>query len=743
VGSAPAGVGSSAVAVDPGTTTIYVGNGNNANGPVPGGNTVSVIDGRRCNALTVRGCAGPWPTVTVGNEPSTLTVDLTTHTVYVTNISDNTVSVIDGRTCNGRDSSGCDRPPTTVPVGSVPIGVFVDDATHTVYVGNFGDGTVSLIDSATCNGVNPAGCPTTPPPTVAVGDGPGDIDVNQRTHTAYVATLPGVTAFDTRTCNASDQTGCGRVGKFVLCPPDTCIGSFSAKVDEVNNTIYAGDGNTTIVAIDGRACTARNLAGCATAPFGRITLPPAGFEHVLFLAVDAPNHTVYALAHKDDAVMVIDANACNGAHRAGCATLIPKQIHTGTNPESISLDPRTHTLYVANELDNDVSVIDASRCNARVTVGCRPRPPSAVVPGAGGIAVDEAVRTAYVTSDGTAVAMIDTRRCNAFYPAGCGQAPATVDVGDFPQAIAIDGQTHTAYVATASDGDTGSLVVLDTRTCNARRSGCPIVATLPVLAGRPTATAVNSITDTVYVGTVTSDGANGVSVFNGGTCNASRSTGCGQSAARMIAGPTLGPALICGGYFVAVAVNERSNTVYVTNNESCGGQGDKVFVYDGAHCGGTETSGCGDALATVTAGLNPFSLAVDQATNTVYAPLLADGEYHGSVAVINGATCNGSSISGCDQTPALAPAGFGSIGVAVDPKTHSVYVTNIQDTSVSVIDDNLCNATNADHCNQATKYKLSVDDYPTGLAIDPTVGTAYVTSGVKGTVGVVRLKPSR
>ena len=54
VGSAAVQPGPSAVAVDRATNTIYVANGNNANGPVsPGGDTVSVIDGRRCNALDV------------------------------------------------------------------------------------------------------------------------------------------------------------------------------------------------------------------------------------------------------------------------------------------------------------------------------------------------------------------------------------------------------------------------------------------------------------------------------------------------------------------------------------------------------------------------------------------------------------------------------------------------------------------------------------------------------------------
>ena len=89
-GSAPVGNGPSLLAVDPATHTIYVANGNNDNGPNAGGDTVSVIDSRRCNAKDVSRCKGPWPTITVGNRmnndlASGVAVDEKTDTVYVTN----------------------------------------------------------------------------------------------------------------------------------------------------------------------------------------------------------------------------------------------------------------------------------------------------------------------------------------------------------------------------------------------------------------------------------------------------------------------------------------------------------------------------------------------------------------------------------------------------------------------------------------------------------------------------------
>ena len=61
----------------------------------------------------------------------------------------------------------------------------------------------------------------------------------------------------------------------------------------------------------------------------------------------------------------------------------PPKIHTGADPEGVVLDPDTQTLYTANEVDNDVSVIDASRCNAQNTSGCR-IPPAVAINAAGG-----------------------------------------------------------------------------------------------------------------------------------------------------------------------------------------------------------------------------------------------------------------------------------------------------------------------------------------------------------------------
>ena len=487
-------------------------------------------------------------------------------------------------------------------------------------------------------------------------------------------------------------------------------------------------------AFDLRHCNASDLAGCATQKPGTVTpFPQEGFEHDLWVAVDAPLHSVYVSYQKDDALVVVDTNVCNGSHRSACAALRPPTIHTGADPEGIVLDSQTQTLYTANQIDNDVSVIDASRCNAQTTAGCRHPAPAVAISGPGELAADPAVHTTYVTSGTSTVSMIDTSGCNASHPSGCATTPATAMVGDNPSAVAVDGQTHTVYVANAGKGSSGSVSVIDAATCNATdRAGCGTPATLRVPGGKPDGIAVNAATGTIYVATITSSGPNLISVFNAATCNAAHTTGCGQTPAVLKVGHSAG-----GNSALSLAVNQATNTIYatnvVTNTEPF--RGDSVYVINGATCDAANSTGCGQTPAAIKAGFNPWGIAVDQATDTIYTANIADGEHAGTVSVINGATCNGTDHTGCGQTPAKVAAGFGAAGVTIDPATNTVYVTNVEDTSVTVINGATCNGSDTSGCAQ-TVPKAAVGNYPSAITVDPAAGTAYVTNG-DNTVSVI------
>jgi YVTN family beta-propeller protein len=386
--TAPAGANPQWDDLDPITDTIYVANGGTG---AATGNTVSVINGRTCRVGDIAGCARRSPSVTVGGAPSALAVDPTTDTVYVTN-GDNTVAVIDGATCNAEVTSGCSQRPPEVTVGSNPSSVAIDPASHTAYVTNGGGNDVSMINTLRCRASSLAGCSALRPPTVAVGVGPADVAVDQLTRTVYVTNdnwngpNDGTTmsVLDASICNATNQSGCSHQGLIKV-----GTGPLAVAVDDSTNTIFTAnhshnlpDGSPssdgTVSVIDGRRCDAVDLSGC------RVQTPPTvavgwGPDE---LTLDGPAHTLYvANVHGDNkfgadgqrvgTLSVIDTDTCNGTHLTACGRAVVANVQTGEYPLGLAVDPLTHSLYVANDGDNDVSVIDVAECDATDTTGCQ------------------------------------------------------------------------------------------------------------------------------------------------------------------------------------------------------------------------------------------------------------------------------------------------------------------------------------------------------------------------------------
>ena len=131
-----------------------------------GGNTVSVIDTRHCNArrrLALQGSVAD----DHGREPcpSGIAIDEQTDTVYVSNVADNTVSVFNGATCNALEhvrlrADAGDRPRRVDAARDLRR----PGQPHRVRPQRSARHDVSMIDSATCNATDLAACPTTRAP---------------------------------------------------------------------------------------------------------------------------------------------------------------------------------------------------------------------------------------------------------------------------------------------------------------------------------------------------------------------------------------------------------------------------------------------------------------------------------------------------------------------------------------------------------------------------------------------------
>ncbi len=258
------------------------------------------------------------------------------------------------------------------------------------------------------------------------------------------------------------------------------------------------------------------------------------------------------------------------------------------------------------------------------------------------------------------------------------RSPSAVAVGGGPLGVAVDPGTRTIYVANGFD-DTMSVIDGKTNT---------VTATVAV-GDYPHGVAVDPGTHTVYV---TNTDADTVSVIDGTT-------------------NTVTATVAVGKYPRKVAVDPGTHTVYVSN-----GNGGTVSVIDGT----TDT-----VTATVAVDGNPNGVAVDPDTHNVYVAKY----YEGTVSVIDGKTHAVTATVAVDGSPN---------GVAVDPGTHTVYFTNdvftngVHATTVSVIDGSTNTVTAAVDVGHPGD-----EIHGDPLAVDPGTHTVYVSNGSAGTVSVV------
>ncbi len=134
---------------------------------------------------------------------------------------------------------------------------------------------------------------------------------------------------------------------------------------------------------------------------------------------------------------------------------------------------------------------------------------------------------------------------------------------------------------------------------------------------------------------------------------------------------------------------------YLTSASRVGHAGPGVSTF--ARTGGQASSGGAGTAGTVVLSGSPGFSAVNPKTDTVYVAIQCvhtdclPGPPEHVVDIVNTAKCNGKDHSGCRVTGTIR-VGTGPLGVAVDPRTDTIYVTNGNDNTVSVINGARCNA---------------------------------------------------
>jgi len=682
------------------------------------GHVVDVINAATCNSKVSSGCRVV-AIAKVGDGPLAVALDAGTDTLYVTNGNAGTVSVLNGARCNAGVTSGCGRPVATVKVGKFPVAAVVNPVTNTLYVANLG-GSVSVIDTAHCNATVTSGC-RQPGRTVTDKASPDWIDVNTATDTIYVANgvTPGtVSVIDGATCNGGTGSGCGKA------PPTVAVGAnpFSLAVDQAHDTVYVADDDNgfnegAVSVINGATCNGHTKSGCSKTP----PAVPTGIGSS-FVVDDSALHTVFAVNSFDDTISAIDTLTCNGTKTSACAKRPPNEQATslegsGYNafPGGMALIGKTGTAYVVTIGGRDLmSVTSIVGCNATDTSGCRAEAP-AVPDGEFLLSADPSTDTLYGGNlNEPQIDVINGATCHASDLAGCAPV-ATIPMPDSGSNVgAIDQATHTLYAS--DESASGTVAVINTATCNAAdTSGCSTPPPVIQIGAFPGPPALNPDTHTLYVAYGTS--GNQVAVVDAATCNATDTSGCGQTPATVTVG--------AGTLIVVVSV--ATDTIYAPAS-GASYSGDTVAVINGATCNGTDQSGCGQLAATAQVGVGPVGAVVDDATHTLYVANNADGDAPGSVSIIDTATCNGTTTTGCAGPFPTAPAGNAPQLIAADTSTGTLYVTDVASALVTIINTASCDAADTSGCADASSEQ-AVGSGPLGIAVNPSTATVYVADG--------------
>lgn len=291
-----------------------------------------------------------------------------------------------------------------------------------VYTGNYSNGTVSVIDTATNQIVG------APIPLEKLND-VASMAVTPNGKTLYVALYSEtITVIDTQTNQP--------VGSIPLeGSPNTIAISPDGK------TAYVVLGEGTVATID----TATNQAVGAPIPVGE---DPYG------VAFSPDGKTAYVTSQEDESISVIDTAA---------RQVVGAPIPVGESPINVVFSPDGKTAYVNNEEDGTVSVIDTQ---SRQTVG----EPIPVGENPWGLALTPDGTKLYVSnlSDDT-VSVIDTATRQVI------GAPIPTSSQPYELAVTPDGKT--VYVTNyESGGAGGSVSAIDTATNQ-------VPTTIPVTGG--------------------------------------------------------------------------------------------------------------------------------------------------------------------------------------------------------------------------------------------------------------------
>jgi YVTN family beta-propeller protein len=508
-----------------------------------------------------------------------------------------------------------------------PQGVAVDPDAGLVYVANTGfnrEGTVTILDAA--SGAIRG--------TVAVGAPAIHVAVDRSTHVAYVtldASPWTVVAVDgtTRTTRSRAELGLLFAASGIAVDP--------------GSRVYVSFSTSKAVAVldssGGPSALRESTRWLA------VGLTPRA------VAVEPATRAVYVAESTSNQVLIWSS--------AGAQI---RALDVLQRPTAVFIDGATSRAYVANTSSNSLSVISAgilSLPNNTSSQAVVSHLPLASAPS--GVAYDPVGQRLYATNF-----LADTI---AVLNPGTRAVVATWRTGTSPWTVAVDGTLRQLYSLNDGDGTLTTLSTVDGRILKTTNVGRPV----RVVKASPSSRRVF----------VTS--AEALTVIDGNTLN-------------VLATVTVGTRP------VGIALDEANNRIYVANQQS-----GTISVVNAT------TFQVVDTFRPPLG--NVWGLAIDPAARRLYVAIIKNTiADFGGVEVLN-----------ADTGAFVAQVACGAEMVAVNSRTRTVYATDFSGNAVSVIDGS----------GNAFSSAVPVGTSPRDLVVDETSGLVYVGNLGDGTVSIV------
>lgn len=282
---------------------------------------------------------------------------------FVTNQFGNNVSVIDVST---------DKVLRTVDVGNEPLGLAVNPVKPELYVVNYSDGTVSIIDTNNCKVIGePVKVGKLPTQAVVNIDGTEVYVVNSGSNTVSIVELAELP-------HESKQIDVGRTPYGIAKSPDDrylyvtneaddTVSVVSLSTESIEQTIPVGNAPKDVaVGRDGRYVLVSNHLSANLAVIDLKVLPPEVMMHEVgrlpmgIAIISEPDHPTsqrHVLLNSQTAYITLKAEAGVRIFDFAEMQIVDEPILIGTSPVGIAAHPNGEKIYVANSDGESVTVL--------------------------------------------------------------------------------------------------------------------------------------------------------------------------------------------------------------------------------------------------------------------------------------------------------------------------------------------------------------------------------------------------